>query len=455
MTESPRGGHRTPAATLLAAALAGLAGAACGSSGGDGGAPPDGARGDAPLPAVEVVQAREGAVPLRERLTGTVRAGGQVVIYPQVSGPVVEVLAENGDRVEEGDPLVRIRSETTRSQLEQARANLEVARSQARQAQADLEELESQFQRTQLLARDSLVSMETLETQRAQVEAARASYSQAQAQVEAAEATVEEREEALGQTVVRAPIDGRVGQRNVEVGMRVDGQSALFTIGRLENMRVRVSIPQEMVSRLEPGQPVEIRVESLPDSVLEGEISRISPFLQEGSFSARAEIDVDNEDGALLPGMFVTVDVYYGETSASTLMPKSALYDDPDTGRRGVFVVTSADAEIRTAATDGPGRLLGPVEIEFRPAEIHAESRQMVGLRNVEPGAWVVVVGQHLLSDESPEAGAVEARVRAVEWERIVGLQRLQRQDLLREFLEKQQRLARSAPDSVVGRESP
>lgn len=445
--------HRSTVTGFLAV-LAGLAGSACGPSGDGADGPQARAEGETSVPAVEVVQAREGSVPLRERLTGTVRAGGQVAIYPQVSGPVVDVMAENGDRVREGDPLVRIRSETSRSQLEQARANLEVARSQARQAEADLEELESQFSRTQALARDSLVSVETLETQRAQVEAARASYNQAQAQVEAARATVEEREEAVGQTVVRAPIEGRVGQRNVEVGMRVDGQTALFTIGRLENMRVRVAIPQEMVSRLQPGQPVEIRTESSSDSLLEGEISRVSPFLEEGSFSARAEIDVANEDGALLPGMFVTVDVFYGETSTSTLVPKSALYDHPDTGQRGVYVVSSADAEIKTASTDGPGKIVGPVEMEFRPAEVHAESRQMVGLRNVDPGSWVVVVGHHLLSDQTRE-GVIEARIRARNWEQIVGLQRLQRQDLLRQFLERQQQLARRSPDSVLNAITP
>lgn len=443
--------HRSALALLLAP----LAGAwlACysGDDGNGGNGPGQGGqgRGSSVTPAVEVVQAREGSVPLRERLTGTVRAAGQVVIYPQISGPVVEVLAETGDRVQEGDALVRIRSETSRSQLQQARANLEMARGQERQAQADLEELEAQFRRTQMLARDSLVSMETLETQRAQVEAARASHSQAEAAVEAAQATVEEREEALEQTVVRAPIDGRVGQRNVEVGMRVDGQTALFTIGRLDDVQVRVSIPQEMVSRLEPGQPVEIRAESQPDSLIHGEIARISPFLEEGTFSARAEIDVPNDAGTLMPGMFVTVDVFYGETASSTLVPKSALYDHPDTGQRGVFVVTSADAEIEAAGTDGPGKVVGPVEIRFRPVEIQAESRQMVGLLDVEPGAWVVVVGQHLLPEQARN-GRVEARIRARDWEKVVGLQRLQRQDLLRQFLERQQRLARTSPDSVL-----
>ena len=90
------------------------------------------------LPSVEVVQARLGRLPLRERLTGTVRAGGQVVIYPEVSGSVVEVLAENGDEVQKGDVLVKIRAETSASQLRQAQADLARVVAERNRAQADL-----------------------------------------------------------------------------------------------------------------------------------------------------------------------------------------------------------------------------------------------------------------------------------------------------------------------------
>jgi multidrug efflux pump subunit AcrA (membrane-fusion protein) len=159
--------------------------AACGVAGGEdefgdgSGAPGE----EVAVRTVEAVQARRGGLPLRERLTGTVRATGQVVIYPQVSGPIVEVLAQNGDYVERGEPLVRIRPRISQSQLEQARANLEVSRAEAQRAKANLEELEARFERTLMLAEDSLVSAETVDTERAQLDAARATYSQAQAQV--------------------------------------------------------------------------------------------------------------------------------------------------------------------------------------------------------------------------------------------------------------------------------
>lgn len=447
---------RSHEAARRALGLAAVAGAAlvlaCGGGEQEDGASdgPPGAEGQGEMttPSVEAVRAREGRLPLRERLTGTVKAAGQVVISPQLSGPVVEVMAENGDRVEAGQPLVRIRSETGRSQLQQARANLENTRAQADRARAELRQLEAQFERTRVLAEDSLVSQETLETQRSQVEAARANYQQMQAQVEEARATVEEREEALDQTVVRAPIDGQVGQRNVEVGMRVDPQTALYTIGRLEDMQVEVPVPQELLADLEVGQPVEIRTGGPQDSVIEAEISRISPFLQQGSFTGQVQIDVSNHAGLLLPGMFVTVDVLHGQTAATTIVPKSALYDHPGRGERGVYLVDPGAADVQLVEADTTGDLSAPVEASWRPAELEAEGRQLVGLRNVEPDAWVVVVGQHLLADRAA-GGPVETRIRPVGWERMVDLQRLQRHDLVRDFLERQQRMARRWRDSL------
>ena len=74
--------------------------------------------------------------------------------------------------------------------------------------------------------------------------------------------------------------------------------------------------------------------------------------------------------------------------------------------------------------------------VQFRPVEIVAESSEAVGVTGVKSGEWVVVVGQHLLATEARPA----ARVRAMEWDRIMELQQLQREDLLRDFMERQQR---------------
>jgi RND family efflux transporter MFP subunit len=397
---------------------------------------------DTQIAAVEVVRARQGGLPLVERLTGTVRAAGEVAIFPEIDGPVVEVYVDNGDAVRRGDPLVRLRDTGSQSQLDQARSGLAAARAEVKQAQAVVKEAETQFNRIQVLVDRGLMSVSESDTQRALVETARATLARASAQVAVAEALVAERADVLRQAIVRAPITGRIGQRNVEVGMRVDTQTPLFVIGRLENMRVEVPVTQDMLASIEIGQPVEIRPGGRSATPVRAQVSRISPFLQETSLSAEVEIDVRNNPGHLVPGMFVTVDMFYGESDEATLVPTSALYDHPITGERGVFVWLPAPTAVDTQALVGEASGLSPepVDIVFRVVEVVAEGAQVVAIDGVASGTWVVVVGQHLLAAQQG-SDPPQARVRVIDWDRIIELQGLQGEDLLQQFMERQQRL--------------
>ncbi|MBP7568552.1 MAG: efflux RND transporter periplasmic adaptor subunit [Acidobacteria bacterium] len=392
-----------------------------------------------PIPAVEAVQARQGALPLVERATGTVTASGQVAIFPETSGRVVEVLAQNGDSVRRGDALVRIQTAGSQAQLQQARSNVAVAEAEVREIEANLKDLQMQYERTRALGERGLVPRETVDTLRSQVEAAQASLARARAQLDASRSSVDERAELQRQTVVRAPIAGRVGQRDVEVGMRVDPQTQLFVVGRLDRMRIEVPVTQEILTQVREGQHVELRPGSgSSGEPIVAEVSRISPFLEPGSFSAEVEIDVPNE-GRLVPGMFVTVDIHYGESQPATLVPTSAVYEDPVTGERGVYVVNEpglAQAKLGELTSD-------PLPVSFRQVDVLADGRQTVGVGGVEPGEWVVVVGQHLLGPHV-EDEAARARVRPADWDRILRLQGLQREDLLHGFMERQRQAART-----------
>ena len=186
---------------------------------GPGGRP--GAQGPKTVPSVEAVQAQRGTLPLEERLVGIVKADNQVVIYPEITAPVIKVHVQSGDVVQKDQALVSLEARQFQEQLNQAQASLRINEADARQAEARLRELTLQFERTESLAEKELVSELELETQRAQVDAAAASFERAEAQVEQARATIQERQATLARAVIRAPISGRIGQRNVEVGMRV------------------------------------------------------------------------------------------------------------------------------------------------------------------------------------------------------------------------------------------
>lgn len=397
-----------------------------------------------PAPAVEAVPARLGSLPLEEQLSGVLKANNQVAIHPEISAPILEVYIRNGETVERGQALVRLDDQSYREQLRQSEANLRLAEARAAESRARVGELEALVSRTRKLAAENLVSELDLETREAQLSAARAGADQTIAQVEQARATVDERRSMLDRTVVRAPISGRVGQRDAEVGMLADSGSVLFILGDFDELVVEVPLTQGMLAEIEEGQPVEIHSPMLGDAPLRARLTRISPFLKESSFSTLGEIEITNPDGRLRPGMFVDVTLLYGESETATLVPTSALWEDPQTGLTSLFVVRGMDpAQIELATLTETA-----YQVEKRTVEVIAEGRAAVGVRGVEEGEWVVTVGQNLLEktsrgEDSTEEGAA-ARVRAVTWERVLELQGLQRENLLTDFLAKQERLART-----------
>lgn len=393
------------------------------------------------IPAVEAVQARFGSLPLSERLSGTVIANNQVQLFPEISGRVAQVLVQNGDKVEEGDPLARINDTQFREQVQQAEAGLSISRAQLKQAQSRLNELEAQYKRTKVLSEKELSSDLEMERLEAQLQSAQADVELAEAQVKQAESTLQERQDQLAKTVIRAPINGTVGQRNAEVGMQVNTGTRLFTIGDLDRLRIEVVLTENMLSNVEVGQTARIYVGggsniNNASDVLTAELSRISPFLNPVTRSTEAEIDVVNPGNMLRPGMFVAVDILYGESQQATLIPTSALYTNPTTGDEGVFVATTLGSEVEAIEPDsseGPPALTQPIDVEFKPIEVIAEGRMELGISGIEPGSWVITVGQNLLSQ-----GRNQARVRTSTWERILSLQQLQRQELLQQVLDQQ-----------------
>lgn len=409
--------------------LAALCGVACS------GAPED--RGPTDVtPAVEAVPARSGRLPLEERLNGVVRAEGQIAVRPEIEAAVVSVHVRSGEAVSRGQLLVRLDDQQLRDQLRQTEASVRLEAAAAVASQARVAELSAQVRRTRELAEQALISRLELETQEAQLAAAEASADQAAARVDQARATLAERRSAIDKTEIRATVAGRLGQRNAEVGMLVGPQTLLFELGNLDEVRVEIPLTGEMLGHIRPGQPVLIH-EAPGAPPITAELSRISPFLAAGSFSTTGEIDVGNPADRLRPGMFVTVDVLYGESEHATLVPSSALFEDPRTGVRGVYVLDLGGTRLAPAAAEPSSQAF---TARLRPVELLAEGRASVGVAGIEPEEWVVTVGQHLLRAD----GSVRARVRPTSWERVLGLQTLQREDLLRSFLAEQREIART-----------
>jgi len=318
---------------------------------------------------------------------------------------------------------------------QQAQSGLAIAEAQTRQAQANLQLLRTQLQRTQELVQKQLDTKAALDDMQAQVQVAEANVELRRAQEAQARSQMQESKLQLDYTVVRAPVYGWVGQRNAERGQQVSASSQLFIIGDLSKVEIEIPITEKMLSYLTVGTPVELRSDIWPERVLTSKIARISPFINSNTLRTQGYVELDNGEGLLRAGMFVSVDVLYGNTEQAVLIPNNALHRHPQTGQEGVFVMDKPGSEFSTEPMEeGAGPVLtAPRAIYFRPLQIIASGRMASGVQGINEGDWVVTVGKELLTN-----GAPEARGRLISWDRMMEMQRAQSSDLFEIIVRRQ-----------------
>ncbi|MFP8488906.1 efflux RND transporter periplasmic adaptor subunit [Gracilimonas sp. Q87] len=395
------------------------------------------------IPSVEAVQARFGSLPLVERFSGNVRSENQVALYPEISGVVQKVFVQDGDYVDQGDPIVKLNTGILEKQLQQAEANFKISNAQLKQAQAQFNEIRNEYRRVKQLEEKDLTSEAEVDQIEVQLLSAEAEVELAEAQRDQSASLVEQRREELSKAIIKAPISGTVGQRNAQIGMQANTNTQLFLIGDLSKLKVEIILTEEMLNQINVGQTARILIKNRNGQqiALDAEISRISPFLNEVSRSTEAEIDVNNKDGLLRPGMFVPVDILFGESQQATLIPVSALYTNTQTGESGVFLARSLGSEIEPVSdssangSDRPAAMSTPTPVEFVPINVIAQGRMELGVSGIESGQWIVTIGQDMLAE-----GREQARVRSMSWDRIYELQNLQREDLLEQIMQERDR---------------
>jgi HlyD family secretion protein len=401
---------------------------------------------DRALPAVEAVEVVIGSLPLEERLSGSVRAGNQTEIYARVAGTVEQVFVDDGDSVAAGEALVQLRSRDFEERVRQAEAGLQVAEARVRQAEANLQRVRAVLERVSLIVERQLGTQAELDSAVADALSAEADLDLMNAQRSQAASVLEERQAELADTLVRAPIDGVVGGRNAEVGQQANTGTPLFVIGDVSSLQVEITLTQTMLGYIEVGTPVAIYSDASPENVISSEITRISPYLHQVSRTTRAEIHLEPlEEGQILrPGMYVTVDVLYGQSAEAPVVPNSALIRHPRDGREGLFVTSVLDALADPEAppqdpAKRPSVVLwqpvGPVPVRFVPVEVVARGRTTSGIRGVEPGDWVVTLGHNLLTGADEQV----ALVQPTPWEHILELQNMESLDLLEVIRAKEQ----------------
>ena len=319
-----------------------------------------GGPGGSGMPPVAVVTA-----PVRsERLSfelealGTAGANESVNITAKVANQVTAVRFSEGQQVRRGDVLVELDGA-------QERADLAVA-------EAALAESRSQFKRSRELYTTKVLSDQQLE--------------QIEATFKANEARVTSARSRVGDTVIRAPFDGRVGLRRVSVGSLISPGTVITTLDDTSTIKLDFTVPETFLSVVKPGLEIAARSVAYPDSTFDGRVSSVDTRIDPATRSVTVRALLPNPQGLLKPGMFLTVRLSRGAVDA-LLVPEQALV--PEQGDVFVFVVADGVAEKRRVRIGQ--RRVGDVQI----VEGLAEGELVVteGTQKLRDGAAVRLQG--------------------------------------------------------------
>jgi len=282
-------------------------------------------------------------------LVGTLAAVDQVTISAEAEGKVSRILADLGDRVTAGQTLVQVDREKQQYNFEQQRAALARALAQygapdpqhlpevektpdVQKANADLVQAKQAFDRTSELFKRSLVPQQMLDDAAAVLESKRASYELAlqnaknlRASIQASEASMKLADRQLRDTEIKAPFDGYIEKRLVNLGELVKQQMPVMSVVRVDPLKVIAEIPEKLTPWIHEGQPAELRVDAYPDRMFTGKVSRISPAVNTATRAFPFEALVPNRDAALKPGTFARVHIESGRVDDVLTLPYSAL----------------------------------------------------------------------------------------------------------------------------------
>lgn len=320
---------------------------------------------------VSVVEATQRDVPQRISGIGTVQSLHAVVLRPQVTGVITEVLFDEGELVERGALLARIDNRSIKAALAQAEA-------EKTSGEADLRIAELDLARYTGLRDRSVIPRQTIEQQAALVEKLKAA-------IQASEARIAAQRVQLSFTQIRSPVRGRVGIRRVDPGNLVQAgdENGLVTVTQVDPISIVFTLPQELLPRLRAATRNKRAVSVVAfdrdagERLAQGRLTALDNQIDVATGTLRLRAEFDNAAGELLPGQFVTLQLETGISANATVVPAAAIQQ----GLKGAFVYRVQNDRAEMA----------PVVTSFLDDEI------AVIAEGVAPGDWLVVDGQSRL----------------------------------------------------------
>jgi membrane fusion protein (multidrug efflux system) len=254
-----------------------------------------------PPAAVSTIEAREDSWQPTLHAVGSFAAVQGIIVSAQLDGAVTKVAFESGAAVREGDLLVQQDISAEEAQLANAQAAAVLTRLSLNRAK----ELRAQGTNAQ-----------------ADLDAATAAFEQAQANVAELKATIDKK-------TIRAPFDGRLGIRQINLGQFLRSGNDIVPLHSLDPIYIDFALPQQAASQVAAGQPVRVTVDAYPGEVFAGIVNALNPNVDDATRNFQIQATLRNADGKLHPGMFGSVEVLLPVVEKVVTVPLSAIVYNP------------------------------------------------------------------------------------------------------------------------------
>ncbi|TSC27610.1 efflux RND transporter periplasmic adaptor subunit [Corallococcus sp. Z5C101001] len=264
-------------------------------------------------------------------ISGSLQARRLASVRAEVGGSIVEVKADQGQAVKEGDLLARVEEGTLREQVLAASSTVRVARNALQVAKED-------EQRNQLLVKQGVITRRDFD----RMQLAR---TQAEGQLADAQARLKLAQDQLGRTKVAAPFAGVVSERQVHTGDIVQPGAPLFTVVDPGTLWLEASVPAAQLAQVKVGTSVDFRVNGYADRAFRGQVERINPAVDPATGQVRIYVNIPNSEQVLLSGLFAQGRVA-SQSKEALAVPLDAL----DTRQEPPTVQRIADGKVEEVA---------------------------------------------------------------------------------------------------------
>jgi HlyD family secretion protein len=290
--------------------------------------------------------------------SGYVTARREATVSSKVTGKVVEVLIEEGMKVQEGQVLARLDDTNVKTSLFLAQAQLVSARNALAETRVRIREAEQELERQSGLLKAKIAAQADYDHAEASALALKAKLEQQQSDVSVAEKQIEYWQQQLDDTIIRAPFAGIVTSKNAQPGEMISPISAgggftrtgICTIVDMQSLEIEIDVNESYINRVDAGQPVEAALDAYPDWKIPCKVIAIIPTADRQKSTVKVRVGFDKLDPRILPEMSVKVAFHEaaraGSVAARTVsVPKAAVHQQD--GHDVVLVVQNERAERR------------------------------------------------------------------------------------------------------------